>query len=139
MWSFDFRGHGDCDPSPDGAYAWTEFADDAEAVLDHLELRGDPRLLAVGHSKGAASLLAVAARRPDAIPRVWGYEPIVFPSDDPISDDADNPMSNAARRRRGVWPSREDAASCVRVEAAAQRARRGGADGVRRLRDARPP
>ena len=36
VWSFDFRGHGDSDPSPDGGYSWDGFADDAAAVLDHL-------------------------------------------------------------------------------------------------------
>ncbi len=109
VWSFDFRGHGDSDPSPNRTYAWSEFADDADAVLDHLGLRGDPDLLAVGHSKGAAALLTVAARDARALARVWAYEPIVVPSDDPFPVDADNPMSTAARRRRGVWASRADA------------------------------
>ncbi len=109
VWSFDFRGHGDSDPSPHRTYAWSEFADDADAVLDHLGLRADSDLLAVGHSKGGASLLTVAARDASALPRVWAYEPIVFPSDDPFPVDADNPMSAAARRRRRVWPSRADA------------------------------
>ena len=54
VWSFDFRGHGDSDKSPDGEYSWDGFADDAGAVLDHLELRGEPSLVAAGHSKGAA-------------------------------------------------------------------------------------
>ena len=109
VWSFDFRGHGDSEPSPGGAFAWSEFADDTDAVLDHLELRGHPRLLAVGHSKGAASLLTIAARDPAALVRIWGYEPIVYPSDDPFPIDPDNPMSEAARKRRAIWPSREDA------------------------------
>lgn len=108
-WSFDFRGHGDSDPSPDGTYSWDGFADDAQAVLEHLGLLGDARLLAAGHSKGAASLLMVAARRPRALARIWAYEPIVFPSYDPALQDPDNAMSAAARRRRAIWPSRDAA------------------------------
>ena len=109
VWSFDFRGHGDSDPSPDGTYSWDGFADDAEAVLDHLGLLGDPALLTVGHSKGATSLMTVAWRRPDAIRRVWAFEPIVFPTYDAALQDPDNPMSASARRRRAVWPSRDAA------------------------------
>ena len=109
VWSFDFRGHGDSDKTPDGTYSWDGFADDAQAVLEHLELAGDPRLLAVGHSKGATSLMTVAWRLPDAIPRIWAFEPIVFPRYDASLQDPDNPMSASARRRRAVWPSRDAA------------------------------
>jgi pimeloyl-ACP methyl ester carboxylesterase len=108
-WSFDFRGHGDSDPSPDGRYSWEEFADDADAVLDHLDLRGEPRLLTAGHSKGAAALLMVSMRDHGALRTIWGFEPIVFPSEAPLPVDPDNPMSVTARKRRGVWPSREAA------------------------------
>ncbi len=106
-WSFDFRGHGDSDPTTDDTYSWDGFADDAGAVLDHLELRGHPRLLAAGHSKGGASLLTIAARDPLALPRIWAYEPIVFPSEEPFPVNPNNPMSVAARKRRAVWPSRQ--------------------------------
>ncbi|MGZ4675289.1 MAG: alpha/beta fold hydrolase [Acidimicrobiia bacterium] len=109
VWSFDFRGHGDSDPSPDGRYSWHEFADDADAVLDHLGLRGDPELLVAGHSKGGASLLTVAHRDPTALARIWTFEPIVFPSEDPLPIDPDNPMSVSARKRRAVWSSRDEA------------------------------
>lgn len=111
VWSFDFRGHGDSDPSPDGRYSWEEFADDAGDVLDHLDLRAEPRLLTAGHSKGAAALLTVAIRDPRALHAVWAFEPIVFPSEEPLPVDPDNPMSASARKRRGGWPSREEAYS----------------------------
>jgi pimeloyl-ACP methyl ester carboxylesterase len=108
VWSFDFRGHGDSDPSPDGRYSWHEFADDVDAALDHLGLRGHPDLIAAGHSKGAAALLLAAHRDPAAIARIWAFEPIVFPSDEPLAPDPDNPMSVSARKRRAVWDSREE-------------------------------
>jgi pimeloyl-ACP methyl ester carboxylesterase len=107
--SFDFRGHGDSDPAPDGVYAWSGFGDDADAVLDHLGWRGHPRLLAAGHSKGGAALLMVAMRDPEALPRVWTFEPIIFPTDIVEPLPPDNSMSATARKRRAVWPSREAA------------------------------
>ena len=109
VWSFDFRGHGDSDKSPDGEYSWDGFADDASAVLDHLALRGEPSLTAAGHSKGAAALLTAAIRDPRALLRIWAFEPIVFPPEATAMLDATNPMSTAARKRRAVWDSRAEA------------------------------
>jgi len=108
VWSFDYRGHGDSDRSPDG-YRWSEFADDVMAVVRELGLAGDPTLLACGHSKGAASLLVGEAREPGTFARLWCYEPIVFPSDEPLEPQSDFPLSEGARRRRAVWPSRDEA------------------------------
>jgi pimeloyl-ACP methyl ester carboxylesterase len=108
VFSFDFRGHGDSDPSTDG-YRWSEFADDVLAVVDHLGLHGEPSLLACGHSKGAAALMLSEVREPGTFARLWCYEPIVFPSDEPLEPQHDFPLSEGARRRRAVWSSREEA------------------------------
>jgi pimeloyl-ACP methyl ester carboxylesterase len=108
VWSFDYRGHGDSDKSPDG-YRWSEFADDVMAVVHELGLAGETTLLACGHSKGAASLLLGEAREPGTFARLWCYEPIVFPSDEPLEPRHDFPLSEGARRRRAVWPSRDEA------------------------------
>lgn len=108
VWSFDFRGHGDSDPSPDGQYRWEEFARDALAVTHHLELAGVPELLAAGHSKGGASLLRGAVHEPGVYPRIWCFEPIIVPVESPIAA-TDNPLSAGARRRRDLWPSRAEA------------------------------
>lgn len=109
VWSFDFRGHGDSDRSPDGQYRWEEFAQDALAVTRHLELAGVPELLAAGHSKGGASLLWGAVHEPGTYPRIWCFEPIVIPVDAPILAATDNPLSAGARKRRDQWPSRAEA------------------------------
>jgi pimeloyl-ACP methyl ester carboxylesterase len=108
VWSFDYRGHGDSDRSADG-YRWAEFADDVMAVVRELGLAGDATLLACGHSKGAASLLLGEARDPGTFSRLWCYEPIVFPSDEVLEPQSDFPLSEGARRRRAVWPSRDEA------------------------------
>ncbi len=81
-------------------YRWEEFADDALAVTQHLELAGDPRLLAAGHSKGGASLLWAAGRAPGTYPRIWGFEPIIMPAETTPAGASDNPLSAGARRRR---------------------------------------
>jgi pimeloyl-ACP methyl ester carboxylesterase len=109
VWSFDFRGHGDSDRSPDGTYSWSEFAGDALAAAHHLDVAGEPRLLAAGHSKGGASLLAGSVSEPTAYPRIWTFEPIIIPLDAPILATEENPLSRGARKRRDQWASRDEA------------------------------
>jgi pimeloyl-ACP methyl ester carboxylesterase len=108
VWSFDFRGHGDSDPSPDG-YNWEGFGRDVLAIVDHLGLAGEPAVLPAGHSKGAAALLLAEEARPGTFPRLWCYEPILFPSDEPMPPQDDFFLAEGARRRREVWDSREEA------------------------------
>jgi pimeloyl-ACP methyl ester carboxylesterase len=108
VWSFDFRGHGDSD-APDEEYSWRGFADDALAVAEHLGLAGDARLIAAGHSKGATALLLGEARHPGAYARLWAFEPIVIPSDEPIAPSEDFFMARIARKRRNEWRSTDEA------------------------------
>ena len=107
VWSFDFRGHGDSDaPSVDAeSYSWDGFAADVLAVARHLDLTGDPDVLACGHSKGAAALLLGEANAPGTFRRIWAYEPIMFPSDVRLPPREEFGMAKAARRRRDQWPS----------------------------------
>ena len=109
VWSFDYRGHGDSDPSPDATYRWEEFAADVLAVTHHLGLAGDPRLLAAGHSKGGASLLWGARHETGVYPRIWAFEPIIMPVEVAGAINGDNPLSAGARRRRAQWTSRDEA------------------------------
>lgn len=102
--SFDFRGHGDSDPSPDG-YDWSGFRDDVQRVADALGLAGDPALVGVGHSKGGASLLLAEADRPGTFGRLWCFEPIVFPNERPQPPRHDLAIAEGARRRRDDWGS----------------------------------
>jgi len=107
-WSFDFRGHGDSD-APDEDYSWHGFADDVLAVTEHLGLAGEPTLLPCGHSKGGAALVLAEAKRPGTYPRLWVYEPIIFPTDVPLPPDEDFSLARAARRRRNEWRSADEA------------------------------
>lgn len=109
VWSFDFRGHGDSDAPEGHDYDWHGFADDALAVAKHLGVAGDPSLLAAGHSKGAAALVLGEAAQPGAYARLWLYEPVILPFDDPMPPAPDNPLAVGARRRRNEWRSVEEA------------------------------
>ena len=103
----DLRGHGDS-VIPDGiGFAWSGFADDVLAVVDHL---GGGPMIAAGHSKGGASLLLAEQRRPGTFTGLYLYEPIVFP---PIAaalqrgedGESTNPLAAGARRRRPTFDS----------------------------------
>ena len=107
VFSFDFRGHGESDPSPSG-YAWDVFAEDVHAVVDALGLAGEPALLPAGHSKGGAAFLLAEAAAPGTFPCIWAYEPIVIPGE-PARLDEDDPLVRGARRRRDTWESRDAA------------------------------
>jgi pimeloyl-ACP methyl ester carboxylesterase len=110
-YSFDFRGHGDSDAPPveEESYAWSHFAADALAVADHLGIAGDDRLVACGHSKGAAALLLGEAEHPRTYARIWAYEPILFGTDEVRPPDPDFVLARSARKRRTEWPSIEAA------------------------------
>lgn len=108
VWSFDFRGHGDSDRSPDD-YHWEGFADDVLAVTRRLGIVGEPALVGVGHSKGAAALILAEARAPGTFARLWCFEPIIFPSDEPLPPRDDFPLAEGARRRRFEWSSIDEA------------------------------
>ncbi len=108
VWSFDFRGHGDSDRDPGLRYHWDRFADDVLAVVSELGV-GRKALVGAGHSKGAAALLLAEEREPGTFARLWCYEPIVIPSEAPLSPQPDGPLSQGARRRRARWPSRDEA------------------------------
>ena len=109
VWSWDFRGHGNSSaPEPTGdAYSWDGFASDALAVVDHLDLAGEPALVACGHSKGATALLLGDVRRAGTFPRIWAYEPIMFP--DARVQPGNLALSSGAGRRRNEWASPDEA------------------------------
>jgi pimeloyl-ACP methyl ester carboxylesterase len=111
VFSFDFRGHGDSDAPPpdDRAYAWSRFADDARAVADHLGLTGVSDLVVGGHSKGGTALLLGEANAPGSYARIWTYEPIMFASLDARPRNDNFPLARAARKRRAIWDSVEQA------------------------------
>jgi pimeloyl-ACP methyl ester carboxylesterase len=109
VWSFDFRGHGSSDRPDDGTYDWNGFTADVLEVTDRFGIGTHAELLAAGHSMGGAALLRAEIERPGIFPRIWTFEPIVIPVDEPVEGPVDNPLSAAARRRRDVWDSPDEA------------------------------
>lgn len=101
--SIDLRGHGES-VVPDGvSYDWNGAGEDVLAVIDHLELG---TVVGVGHSFGGASLLVAEVKRPGTISAGWLYEPIVVKAE---QERQPNPLAIGARRRREIFPSRDDA------------------------------
>ncbi len=77
--SVDLRGHGESD-KPKGSYPINAYADDIAHIIDHLELG---KVVAVGHSMGADTVLQLAASYPDHVTAIvmMDPDPFVFPSE----------------------------------------------------------
>jgi pimeloyl-ACP methyl ester carboxylesterase len=74
--SLDLRGHGESD-KPEGPYPVATFVDDVAYVIEQLGLG---RVVAVGHSGGAMTVLQLAATHPDRVAGVVMVDaaPFVF-------------------------------------------------------------
>ena len=106
--SVDLRGHGMSTLPPAAGVAWSRMADDLLAVLSSDHFPVGP-LHGIGHSMGGAALVLAAARRPTAFRSLWLYEPVIVPTEDGPLADGENPMSEAAARRRDHFDSPEQA------------------------------
>lgn len=103
----DQRGHGDSGKPADG-YTFEAFAADLQCVIEELELE---RPIAAGHSSGATTIVVHAARYPGVISRAVLIEPIL-PRPEwykrPQEGRNANSLADQARKRRAVWPDREE-------------------------------
>lgn len=104
-WAPDLRGHGDSTPPPLPAHDWLGFRRDIVAVVEHLGMRGG---LAVGHSMGAANLMATAATHPGIFSGLWVFEPAVAIGPASVGG-ARNESVTVASKRRAVFPSKRAA------------------------------
>ena len=105
--TFDQRGHGMSSPPADRNFDWHGFATDVLSVVDALGLT---RPAGFGHSCGGAALLLAEEARPGTFSALYCYEPVVYPSDEPLDPSMDNnPLSAGAMRRRETFASREEA------------------------------
>lgn len=103
VFGIDVRGHGQSQLEPTDTFTWRDFAQDLLAAIDHLG--GEP-VRAFGHSMGGTTILLADHARPGIIERAWMYEPIVFPAD---LAPRNSMMSEAAGKRRSIFPSKADA------------------------------
>ncbi len=105
-WSLDHRGHGDSALPPGRNFEWQGFGQDVLAVVDGLSLEA---ARGIGHSAGGTALLLAEQARPGTFEALYCYEPVVVPADPPLGRDRDSWLAAAARRRRDVFPSRQEA------------------------------
>ncbi len=73
--ALDRRGHGlseTVDAGPDAGYEFLDYTEDILAIVETLSLHD---VYLVGHSAGGTELLLAAAIRPEAISRVFAFEP----------------------------------------------------------------
>lgn len=115
----DQRGHGDSGKPPDG-YRFEAFADDLQRLIEALELE---QPLAVGHSAGATIIVVHTKQHPGVVRRAVLIDPILprpeWYVDLPGTPNA-NPIAEAARKRRAVWPGREELFRAYRSRATFQ-------------------
>ncbi|MHB1582671.1 MAG: alpha/beta fold hydrolase [Acidimicrobiales bacterium] len=105
----DLRGHGVSETPVSASLAWAAVADDVLAVVDALGERGaGGPLHGIGHSMGGAALVLAAARRPEAFRSLWLFDPAIVPFGD-VPPGIDNPMAEAALRRRARFSSFDEA------------------------------
>jgi len=106
--AFDQRGHGDSAQPADG-YRFETFAADLQRLIEELELEG---ALAVGQSSGGTTIVFHAAAHPGIIRRAVLIEPILPRSEwyaqSPPEGRNAHSLAEGARRRRAVWPSRDE-------------------------------
>ncbi len=116
--AMDARGHGDSSmPAPGPvaeAFDWMTMAGDVAAVVaELLKESGDRQLeLGLGHSFGGTLILAVESARPGVFGKLVLADPVVPPTAEMLAEQGWGdrpPLAEFARRRRALWPNREEA------------------------------
>jgi pimeloyl-ACP methyl ester carboxylesterase len=115
VYASDLRGHGQTTlaANPKGMRSWRIYRDDILRLVQ--ELDGKPKILA-GHSMGATASLMAALAKPAWVTGLVLVEPVILPvrflrwmrvvRTLGLIDWA-FPMVSQAKRRRGIWPTRE--------------------------------
>ncbi|WP_156256166.1 alpha/beta fold hydrolase [Sandarakinorhabdus oryzae] len=114
----DARGHGftGLDRNPAHLTSWEDYAHDLLRLIDTID--ADRPWILAGHSMGATVSLLLAAMRPDRVAGLVLLDPPMLPFD--VAADVragasvPNPMADQAARRRGMFPSRDDARAAYR-------------------------
>ncbi|MEK7872620.1 MAG: alpha/beta hydrolase, partial [Chloroflexota bacterium] len=99
----DTRGHGLSD-KPASDYSWYTLAEDVYCFVEALGLR---QVAAVGHSAGGTSLVVCEAQHSGTLGRIVLIDPVLRLPQERL-DGRSHWLAEGARRRRMVWPSREE-------------------------------
>jgi pimeloyl-ACP methyl ester carboxylesterase len=105
-WALDHRGHGASSRPASGEVRWDAYGVDTSAVLHGLGLGGG---VGFGHSMGGTALVMAELAEPGTFAGLVLYEPVIFPAAGPELDSPPPPLADAARRRRPVFGSRDEA------------------------------
>jgi pimeloyl-ACP methyl ester carboxylesterase len=100
VFTYDQRGHGDSDPSPDENYNWQITMDDLAGFIEAMKLG---RVRGFGHSAGATAIGSLCAERPDLIARAVLVEPVIFESPTAPELGWRNPFIERTLKRRRVF------------------------------------
>jgi pimeloyl-ACP methyl ester carboxylesterase len=87
-------------------FDWAGFATDVLTAVDVLELE---RPVGIGHSCGGAALLLAEEARPGTFSALYCFEPVVSASDGSPTPELLSSLARAARQRREVFGSRDEA------------------------------
>lgn len=109
VYGIDRRGHGASHKPAAGHYHFLDFASDACAVIDALELTD---IFGIGHSAGATDLLLAAPRMPKRFSRLFVMEPTVMNPhaarpDGTAMSEASTANAQGTLRRRSEFDSAE--------------------------------
>lgn len=105
--AIDVRGQGSAGSPADGDFRWEGVTADVCAALDALGWSGRGDVRGIGHSQGGFAVISAAVERPGTFARIFGFEPVIFPYRG--SQEGDNMMAAAARRRRARFASAQEA------------------------------
>jgi len=100
----DLRGHGSATYPDDVEFHDHRMVSDMCAVLDHF---GAKNAWAVAHSMGGGTSILTSCERPDALERLWVYEPIIFEREH-MRPEGLFDFVEATKKRRPVFDSRAD-------------------------------
>ena len=104
-WAVDFRGHGLTELPEGVGLHWSGMGDDLQAVFRSGLISEGAVVHGVGHSMGGAALVLAAVRDDVVFRSLWLYEPIIARPDMMMGSTGENPMAEAARRRRDTFVS----------------------------------
>ncbi|MBI2861338.1 MAG: alpha/beta hydrolase [Chloroflexi bacterium] len=103
--ALDQRGHGDSEKPPTG-YHWLNLVHDLKAFIEALGLANP---IGVGHSGGGAAVAHCAAVYPGTLRAAILFEPVISPPRPSPPPAGQQPsLATDARRRRMIWPSRQE-------------------------------
>mmetsp|Transcript_12236 Transcript_12236/g.18525 ORF Transcript_12236/g.18525 Transcript_12236/m.18525 type:complete len:302 (-) Transcript_12236:190-1095(-) len=108
--SLDHRGHGSSGWNNDEVLKWERFGEDIVHVSDDIVNHSSEKIIGIGHSMGATSLILASLKYPEKFSGLVLYEPVIMPllwrmGGRLRSFTKEMPLAEMARKRRMQFPS----------------------------------